>query len=142
MNIEDLMDQLVLHEGLVLTPYYCPAGKLTIGVGRNLEDRGITHQEAMYLLRNDVSLYMQELIKSFPIAARLDEVRLMTLVNMAFNLGITRLKGFKNMWSAIEDGDFEKAALEMMDSKWALDVGKRAIVLSEQMRTGVFRSNL
>ena len=142
MTIEDLMDQLVLHEGLKLTPYRCTAGKLTIGVGRNLEDRGITHDEAMYLLRNDVVLYGQELIKQFPIVSGLDVVRMMTLVNMAFNLGITRLKGFKNMWSAIGDGDYEKAALEMLDSKWANDVGKRAIVLSEQMRTGVFRSNL
>jgi lysozyme len=64
----------------------------------------------------------------------------MTLINMAFNLGLTKLRQFKMMWAAIEDNDFEVAAQEMLNSKWASDVGKRALELSEQMRTGLYNA--
>jgi len=140
MNINDLKQQLIKHEGLELLPYKCTAGKLTIGVGRNIEDRGISYDEAMMLLENDLLLYTAELEKAFPVVKDLDNVRVMTLINMAYNLGITKLRQFKMMWAAIEDNDFEVAAQEMLNSKWASDVGKRALELSEQMRTGLYRA--
>ena len=139
MNLNDLKQQLIKHEGLELMPYKCTAGKLTIGVGRNIEDRGITYDEAMYLLENDLTLYHVELMKAFPVVDRLDVVRQYTLLNMAFNLGITKLRQFKMMWAAIEDNDFEVAAQEMLNSKWASDVGQRSLQLSEQMRTGLYK---
>ena len=139
MNMDDLKLQLVKHEGLELMPYKCTAGKLTIGVGRNIEDRGISYAEAMMLLENDVILYTAELEKVYPVVKELDAVRKMTLINMAFNLGITKIKLFKLMWAAIENGDFETAAQEMLSSKWASDVGKRSLELSEQMRTGLYK---
>ena len=139
MNINDLKQQLIKHEGLELLPYKCTAGKLTIGVGRNIEDRGISYDEAMMLLENDLLLYTAELEKAFPVVKDLDNVRVMTLINMAYNLGITKLRQFKMMWAAIEDNDFEVAAQEMLNSKWASDVGKRALQLSEQMRTGLYK---
>lgn len=139
MNLNDLKQQLIKHEGLELMPYKCTAGKLTIGVGRNIEDRGITYDEAMYLLENDLTLYHVELMKAFPVVDQLDVVRQYTLVNMAFNLGITKLRQFKLMWAAIEDNDFEVAAQEMLNSKWSRDVGARSLQLSEQMRTGLYK---
>jgi len=141
MTLDDLKVQLVKHEGLELMPYKCTAGKLTIGVGRNIEDRGISYAEAMMLLENDLMLYSSELGKAFPIVRELDTVRKMTLINMAFNLGLTKLRQFKMMWAAIEDNDFEVAAQEMLNSKWASDVGKRALELSEQMRTGLYNAS-
>lgn len=140
MNINDLKQQLIKHEGLELLPYKCTAGKLTIGVGRNIEDRGISYDEAMMLLENDLLLYTAELEKAFPVVKELDNVRVMTLINMAYNLGITKLRQFKMMWAAIEDNDFEVAAQEMLNSKWASDVGQRSLELSEQMRTGLYRA--
>ena len=139
MNLNDLKQQLIKHEGLELMPYKCTAGKLTIGVGRNIEDRGITYDEAMYLLENDLTLYHTELMKAFPVVDQLDVVRQYTLVNMAFNLGITKLRQFKLMWAAIEDRNFEMASQEMLSSKWSRDVGARALQLSEQMRTGLYK---
>jgi lysozyme len=139
MNIEDLKQQLIRHEGLELLPYKCTAGKLTIGVGRNIEDRGISYDEAMFLLENDLMLYTAELEKSFPVVKDLNDVRVLTLLNMAFNLGITKLRQFKMMWAAIEDNDFEAASQEMLNSKWARDVGNRSLELSEQMRTGLYK---
>ena len=139
MNLNDLKQQLIKHEGLELLPYKCSAGYLTIGVGRNLESRGITYDEAMYMLENDLVLFQAELLKNFPVIDRLDVVRQYTLVNMALNLGITKLRQFKLMWAAIEDEDFERAAQEMLSSKWANQVGKRALQLSEQMRTGLYK---
>ena len=139
MNLNDLKQQLIKHEGLELMPYKCTAGKLTIGVGRNIEDRGISYDEAMFLLENDLTLYHVELMKAFPVVDQLDVVRQYTLVNMAFNLGITKLRQFKLMWAAIEDNDFEVAAQEMLNSKWSRDVGQRSLQLSEQMRTGLYK---
>jgi lysozyme len=139
MTLDDLKQQLTIHEGLELMPYECTAGKLTIGVGRNIEDRGITHDEAMYLLENDIMLYSKELQTAFPVVDELDDVRRMTLINMAFNLGISKLSMFKNMWAAIESKKWDEAAAQMLDSKWSRDVGKRSFELAEQMRTGEYR---
>lgn len=128
--------QLRLHEGERLKPYRCTAGKLTIGVGRNLEDRGITREEAAYLLANDIAAEERELLRALPWVAKLDEVRARVLLDMSFNLGLVGLLGFKNTLETIERGDYQRAAAMMLDSRWARQVGQRAERLSRMMATG------
>lgn len=131
------MQQLVIDEGMKLKPYRCTAGKLTIGVGRNLDDVGITEAEAKTLLSHDIDRVQNE-IRHQPIYRQLDSVRQTVLCNMAFNLGLPGLLAFKKMWSALEEGDYTKASVEMLDSQWARQVKGRATRLAEQMRTGRF----
>jgi lysozyme len=129
--------QLVRHEGLRLKPYRCTAGKLTIGIGRNLDDRGISQKEAYAMLERDIQDCEQWLIDEIAeIYNKLDEVRQSVLLNMCFNLGIKGLLGFKNTLDFIGAGDWERAANNMLASKWAKQVGMRAIELSELMRKG------
>ena len=138
MDYSDFERQLVRHEGLRLKPYLDSVGKLTIGVGRNLDDNGITEPEAMYLLRGDISRHEEELVQAFPIVRNLSRERFFCLLNMAFNLGIPRLKTFRNMWDAIHRQDWERAADEMLASRWAKQVGRRAMDLADIMRTGIW----
>ncbi len=129
--------QLVRHEGLRLKPYRCTAGKLTIGIGRNLEDRGISQKEAYAMLERDILDFEQQLLNEIPeVYNKLDEVRQSVLLNMCFNLGIKGLLEFKNTLAFIDAGDWERAANGMLASKWAKQVGRRAIELSEMMRKG------
>lgn len=133
---DKLTDMLIQHEGLRLKPYRCTAGKLTIGVGRNLDDRGITPDEAMYLLANDIRDSRKELAGAFPWFSKLDSVRQAVLIDMCVNLGLPRLQGFRNTLALIGVGKYEAAAVEMLDSKWAQQVGNRARRLSGMMATG------
>jgi lysozyme len=129
--------QLVRHEGLRLKPYRCTAGKLTIGIGRNLDDRGISQKEAYAMLERDIQDCEQWLIDEIPeVYSKLDEVRQSVLLNMCFNLGIKGLLEFKNTLGFIKAGEWERAANNMLASKWAKQVGLRAIELSEMMRKG------
>jgi lysozyme len=137
-----LRSQLMIDEGLRLKPYVDTVGKLTIGVGRNLEDVGISHVEAMYLLENDIDRAIRDLVALFPWFSKLDPVRQTVLVNMAFNMGLgspTRgLRSFVRTLKAIEEGRYEDAAEGMLASKWARQVGQRAVRLAKMMRTGMF----
>ena len=138
--MESLVEQLIRHEGLRLNPYRCPTGKLTIGVGRNIEDRGITEAEAMVMLENDIAgarADVDMLLEQFQIDKwRLNQARQNALINMAFNIGRRQLSGFKKMFAAIKDGNFDLAAAEMLDSKYAADVGQRAVELANQLSSG------
>jgi lysozyme len=134
--MENLKDQLIRHEGLRLTVYDCPAGYKTIGVGRNLEGKGITEEEAMYLLDNDIKDFQESLSRELPWFDSLDECRKNILTNMAFNLGVSGLLKFKNTLTAIENSNWEEAASQMLDSRWAEQVGGRATELSELMKSG------
>ena len=136
MTPTDFEQMLIRHEGLKLKPYKCTAGKLTIGVGRNIEDMGITEDEAIYMLRNDVARFAAELASVKPIVKSLDDVRYYVLLNMAFNLGINRLMKFEKMWQAIESGQYLEAALEMQDSRWREQVGGRCTELASLMENG------
>jgi len=136
MTPTDFEQMLIRHEGLELKPYKCTAGKLTIGVGRNIEDMGITEDEAIYMLRNDVARFAAELAQAKPIVKTLDDVRYYVLLNMAFNLGINRLLKFKKMWEAIEDNRFVDASLEMQDSRWCEQVKGRCSELAALMESG------
>ena len=133
--MSNLIAQLKRHEGLELMPYKCTSGKITIGVGRNLEDIGITEQEAELLLLNDIGRVKQELVNA-QWYMDLDPVRKAVIENMSFNLGYPTLKKFQNMISSISQGDYETASKEMLNSRWSKQVGQRSIELAEQMRTG------
>lgn len=139
---ERLRRMLIVHEGLWLKPYRCPAGYLTIGVGRNLEARGISREEAMVLLESDIAEAEAAARGFFPAFDRLEEPRQAVLVDMAFNLGAVRLGGFWRFRAALERGDFEQAAREMLDSKWAKQVGPRARRLAEMMRRGTWADDV
>ncbi len=127
---------LIRHEGLRLKPYTCTAGKMTIGVGRNLDDNGITEAEAMAMLDRDIAVTTATLRDEFPWFADLDRTRKDAVISLGFNLGVPRLKGFKKFLAAMEAKDYEMAATEALDSKWATQVGKRAIELAGMIRTG------
>ena len=127
---------LIRHEGLRLKPYTCTAGKMTIGVGRNLDDNGITEVEAMNMLDRDIAVTTATLRDEFPWFADLDRTRKDAVISLGFNLGVPRLKGFKKFLGAMEAKDYEMAATEALDSKWATQVGKRAIELAGMIRTG------
>ena len=134
--IDYLEKQLIRHEGLRLKPYRDSVGKLTIGIGRNLDDVGITEDEASLLLKNDINNVFQDLNDHLGWWMNLDESRKIVLANMCFNLGITKLLGFRNTLLAIQNGDYETAAKHMEDSQWHKQVKGRAIELEQIMRTG------
>ena len=133
-----IVEQLKRDEGVRLKPYRDSVGKLTIGIGRNLDDVGIDAGEADYLLRNDVLRAGLALSTALPWTDTLDDARRGVLLNMTFNLGIAGLLTFKNTLSLIENGHYAAAAAAMLDSKWAAQTGPRAHRLSQQMEQGVW----
>lgn len=133
--MKSIEEQLILHEGIKLKPYRCPAGKLTIGVGRNLEDKGLSRDEALFLLHNDIR-EVNNALQAHTWFLRLDRVRQKVLIDMAFNLGLAGLFGFKNMIAYLEVGNYEKAADEMVNSRWYRQVGDRGKRLVKMMVTG------
>jgi len=156
---ENLIDKLIEHEGMVLTVYQDTLGIDTIGIGRNLKDRGISQEEldhmdiphidliyrdgiteadARYLAENDVQIVEDELLRAHPCVDGLDSVRQLILIDMAFNMGVPRLCKFTLMWNAIHEEKFEVAAKEMLDSRWANQVKLRAVKLANAMHNGAF----
>jgi len=136
MNFKRLQETLIRHEGLRLKPYRCPSGKLTIGVGRNLDDVGISKDEAMTLLANDIMRCMAIGHSIFGENwLMLDEVRQEVIINMIFNLGEAGFRNFKKTIDYIRMGQYDKAGDEMLASKWAQQVPKRAYELSLAMKT-------
>ncbi len=129
----NITEQLIKHEGLRLDMYVDSVGKNTIGVGRNIDDRGISTDEAMYLLNNDIKLIMEQ-VQYFRWFENLSEIRKNVVIDMVFNLGITRFKGFTKTIAHIAAGDYGSASTEMLNSKWAKQVGIRAITLSKMMK--------
>lgn len=132
------VDLIKKHEGLRLMPYKCTAGKLTIGYGRNIEDTGISEEEAEYLLESDIQQCFNYLQDKTDYFTGLCEPRQSVMVNMLFNLGWTRLSKFKNMIAALQAGDYKKASIEMLDSRWAKQVGKRSTELAAIMESGQY----
>lgn len=135
INMKEMVKQLELHEGLRLKPYYDTVDKLTIGIGRNLEDTGISKAEASFMLQNDLIRIIAELDEQMPWWRELTENRRRILVDMAFNLGTFGLSQFRDMLAATKVGDFDGASKEMLDSKWAKQVGGRAERLAKAMKT-------
>jgi len=126
------------YEGLSLHPYTCPAGYLTIGYGHNLEVNGITLEVAELILKTDMAYAQTEVGAKIPFSSKLDEARQFVLVDMCFNMGIKKLLTFKKMLAALKQGYYERAAYEMLDSRWALQVGRRARELAEIMKKGEY----
>jgi lysozyme len=156
---EHFIEELIKHEGLKLQVYKDTLGIDTIGIGRNLEDRGISQEElddldipnmdviyeygiteadAVYLAQNDVQIVEDELLRAHPCVDRLDSVRQLVLVDMGFNMGIPRLCKFQKMWNAIHEEKYDIAAKEMLDSRWANQVKSRATKLANAMHNGEF----
>jgi lysozyme len=132
---EKLKLQLMRHEGLKLRVYKDSVGIETIGCGRNLRDKGITADEAMFLLENDLDEIVSQ-CGQFAWFRRLDGVRQRVIADMVFNLGLTRFSAFKATIRAIESGDYEKAGAQMLKSLWAKQVKGRAERLAQMMRSG------
>lgn len=132
--IDDLRKDLIADEGLRLKPYRCSAGKLTIGVGRNLDDVGITRDEAMHLLDEDIARVQRELDRNVPWWRDLPEPAQRALANMCFNLGWPRLSGFTQMLAHLKLERFGQAAYEALDSTWARQVGARAQRIAKLFR--------
>jgi lysozyme len=147
--IDQVAEQIMHHEGVRLAVYDDATGKPieagdtvqgnpTIGVGRLLtHDRGITEDEVMMLLRNDLT-WVAKKAESYGFWHRLDSARQMVIMGMIFNMG-NRFDQFKKMIAALEVGDYIEASAQMLDSRWAKTVKGRAVELAEQMRTGVVK---
>jgi lysozyme len=132
---------LIRHEGLRLKPYRDARNKLTIGVGRNLDDAGINREEALMLLNNDIATVRREIERAFPWVSRLNRVRKNVILDMVFNLGLPGFRRFKKTIAAIKAEDWENAAREMLDSQWAKQVGERAKELAAMMKRGKYEVN-
>ena len=138
MSRDRLLRHLERDEGLRLKPYTDTVGKLTIGIGRNLTDVGISEGEARALLENDIDRAEANLDRALPWWRGLDAVRQEIMVNLTFNLGIGGLLTFKNTLAAIKAGLWANAARGLRASKWARQVGARAERLASAMETGKF----
>lgn len=127
----DYVEMIKRHEGFRQYPYKCTAGKLTIGYGRNLDDVGISKEEADYLLDMDLDKHTEELDKVITWAVPKDVYAV--LVDMHYNLGHERFMQFRKMLECLKKLNFKGAAKEMLDSKWAKQVPNRAAELANIM---------
>lgn len=129
---------IIGHEGLRYKAYTDTVGKVTVGVGRNLTDVGLGSKEVELLLDNDITRVWRECVINFDFFGSLDEVRQHVLMDMCFNIGISGLHLFRKMLKALSARNFDRAATEMLDSKWAKQVGEgRSGTLANMMRTGI-----
>jgi len=126
MNYNKIKDQLIIHEGLRLKPYRCPAGKLTIGIGRNLEDKGITEDEALELLYNDLRECEKDLRDMLSDFEKYPDNIQHVLMNMRFQLGGQGLRGFRLMIRAVKNMNWPEMIRQMKDSAWYGQTPNRA----------------
>jgi lysozyme len=134
--IDALKRHLEAEEGRRRKPYRCTAGKLTIGIGKNLDDAGLSNDEIDYLLSNDVRRVMGELDRHFPWWRDLSEARQVGLASLCFQLGLQGLMGFRKMLAALQRGDYAEAAQELMDSRLAIQTPARAGRLRAMIERG------
>jgi lysozyme len=138
-----LLEMLKRHEGVEPYAYTCTGGKITIGVGRNIDPVGgigLSPCEINFMLGNDIDRVEDELYAALPwlSGSKISEPRYDALINMCFNLGLPRFLKFKKALSAMEAGDYEIAAIEFLDSRWAKQVGQRATELALMIKTGEY----
>jgi lysozyme len=140
---ERLVKDLKIREGFRGKVYRCPAGRLTIGYGRNVEDAGITEAEAECLPRNDIvdALADAERLAGTEVWSSLNEPRRFVLASMAFQMEDTGLRKFRRMWAALADHQYDKAMIEMLDSEWALQTPERARDMAAMMQSGQWPGN-
>lgn len=130
---QELARLLVKHEGIKALPYRDTVGKLTIGIGRNLEDVGLSTEECVHLLKNDIKTTQSD-AREFLWFGELEDGRKLVVLSMIFNMGVKKFRGFRKFIAAMEDKNYALAADEMMSSLWAKQVGARALELSDLMR--------
>ena len=135
---DKLESQLTRDEGKRARPYKCTAGKLTIGIGRNIEDVGLSDDEISLMLDNDIANSIADCRLLFADFDDIDDVRSNALVNMAFNLGRARLGQFKRMIAAVNARDWATAAAQAKASAWYMQVGPRAVRICSELETGEF----
>jgi len=137
--IEKLKQLLIKHEAEVNHAYQDSEGYWTIGVGHLIDERKggkISHKISMLILDDDINEKLGQCDRAFDWFDDLDETRKIVILNMAFNLGVDGFKKFKKTIAYIEHGEYEAASIEMLDSAWKIQVGKRANELSEMMKNG------
>ena len=141
-----LTEMLRRHEGVESHAYLCSQDFMTIGVGRNVDagddgrarGLGLSDDEVDYLLKNDIGRVIQELDGEYSWFSGLNDARSDAMVDISFNLGQTRLRGFKKALEAMSSGDWEEASRQFLDSRWAKQVGNRATELAKIIRTGKY----
>ena len=139
--MEKLFAMLKRHEGVESHAYECSEGKITVGVGRNIDKQGgmgLSDDEVEYLLQNDIERVIKELSSEYSWFNDLDDVRKDAMIDISFNLGQTRLRLFVKALAAMESGNYKKAATEFLDSKWARQTGGRALELSDLISSGEY----
>lgn len=136
---ETLAEMLIRHEAERFYPYKDSVGKLTIGVGHNLDDRGISKNVSRFMLREDMDLAIDDAIRWLgeDVYYTINDARRIVICNMSFQLGYTRLSEFKKFREALRNFDYMEAARQMEDSKWYHQVKRRAAELIQIMRDGV-----
>ena len=130
----DIQEQLLRDEGEILHPYRDHLGYLTIGIGHNLDAKEISHLAAMTILNDDICDVKIGLMGKWPWMRDLSPARLGAMINLAFNMGTGGLGGFKKLLKAAESGDWAAAAKELLDSKYATQVGERAQRVARQLK--------
>jgi len=138
--MQKLLDMLKRHEGVESHVYRCSAGFETIGAGRNISKSGLglSDDEVDYLLENDIVRVIKELSSEYPWFKDLDDVRKDAIIDISFNLGATRLRGFKRALAAMDAADYKTASLEFLDSKWSRDVKGRSTELAYMIEMGEY----
>ena len=134
MDKARLKEEIIRDEGLSVELYIDSVGKATIGVGRNIEDNGISKEEAFMMLENDLAVTESELNFRIPWWRDLPDDAQRALANMCFNLGWPRLSGFTKMINHLKEREFFEASEEALESKWAKQVGLRASRIAELIR--------
>ena len=140
-KMEKLIAMLKRHEGVETHAYECSEGRITVACGRNIDQRGglgLSPHEIDYLLENDITRIIKELSTTYAWFSDLDDVRKDAMIDIAFNLGASRLRGFKRALAAMEAADYKTAAIEFLDSRWAKQVGGRALELTDMIESGEY----
>ena len=132
----ELLQQIKEHEGLRLFPYKCPAGKLTIGYGHNLEDNCLSQSVCEYILIEDIEEAKRNLYAVFTkdFFDTLKDNQKIALIDMMFNLGLSKFLTFKKFIKAVKNKDFIKASAEIINSKAYHQSKHRYKKLSEQIK--------
>ena len=136
-----IIEMLRKHESVETHAYECSANKITVGVGRNIDKDGgigLSNDEIDYLLANDIKRVNGELQRSFDWFNSLDQVRKDAMIDLCFNIGLPRMIGFKKALAAMDGVDYDTAALEFLDSRWAKQVGSRAVTITNMIRSGEY----
>jgi lysozyme len=150
MSIDYLKEMLRRHEGVRLTPYFCPAGKKTIGIGWNMDAHKLPDDIASCLrVTGSITEEMADRLLNISITDATDncrgiykgfddfsEARRFALIDFVFNVGIGTAIKFKKMRAAILAGNWDRAADEMLDSDWFKQVGSRGPEIVGMVRIG------